>query len=169
MGKPGLTAACLALALSLLTGCSTVPVSKARLYNFNNDMLSTARLYELDKSYGRIEVRLPDGERLRGEFTLTGEHPPDHTVPKFVMLQFDESLPGRKAAERPSVLAPLSLARVFGYKRDDDARPVAVASAVGGRSTALEIIFYTLDTRRGQGIGIAHDNHGNWYLVRLGI
>lgn len=153
-------AASLAVAVSLTAGCSNVLVSRARLYNIDNDMVSTARFYALDEHYGRIRLRLPDGEQLRGEFTLTAEHAQGGSVPEKVRL----SLTGRMRRT-----GGVSLAQVFGYKPTDKAGPVAVATAVGARGTTVEIVFYTLDVEAGRGQGVAHDNQGNWYLVRLGI
>lgn len=164
-------ALCLALAAALLGGCAA-PASKARLYNIGNDMLSTARFYQLDRRFGRLTLSLPDGEQLRGEFTLTRERAPAHSVPEVVRLVFSSSLPKAQDARlsgRAAAAGPDSLAGAFGYKRGDVARPAAVATAVGDRGTAMEIVLYTLDLRHAKGTGIAHDNHGNWYLVRLGI
>jgi len=162
---------CLALAAALLGGCAAPP-SKARLYNIGNDMLSTARFYQLDRRYGRLTLRLPDGEQLRGEFTLTRERAPAHSVPEIVRLvisSWSSKAPDAGLSGLPAAGAPDSMAGAFGFKRGDVARPAAVATAVGDRGTAMEIVLYTLDLRRAEGTGIAHDNHGNWYLVRLGI
>lgn len=164
-------ATCLALAALVLPGCAAVPVSNARLYNINNDMLSTLHLYAPDRPYGRVTVRRPDGERLQGEFTLTGQHTPTHSVPELVKLVFNSPSPkplDARLSGLPPATGSRSLAAAFGYKQGDVARPVAVATAVGKR-TSVEIVFYTLDIQHGHGTGIAHDNHGNWYLVRLGI
>lgn len=171
MGNPTAPATWLALAGLVLTGCAGVPVSDARLYNINNDMLSSVHLYALNRQYGRVTVRLPDGERLRGEFTLTGRHAPVRSVPEFVKLMFDAPSPkalDARLSGRPPAAGSRSLAAVFGYKQGAVALPVAVATAIG-KQTAVQIVFYTLNVQRGQGTGIAHDNHGNWYLVRLGI
>lgn len=160
-----------AIILVLLAGCA-LPPSKARLYNMGNDMLSTARLYQLDRRYGIMDLRLPEGQQLHGEFTLTREHTPADAVPDVVRLRFSADAPPSPdplLSGLPASAKPDSLAAAYGFKAGADARPAAVATAVDKRGTALEIVFYTLDIKRHRGTGVAHDNRGNWYLVRLGI
>lgn len=154
-----------------LSGCSDIHISDARLYNVNNDMLSTAHLYALDKRYGRVTVTLPSGEHLQGDFTLTDGGGDRAPAPEIVRLVYNDSAPGVRGA--PLNLSPVAaerpLATLFGYKHGDKAVPLAVATLVGGRGTALEMVFYTLDVKHDAGSGVARDNKGNWYLIRLGM
>jgi hypothetical protein len=159
------------LAPCLLYGCVLSQVTEARLYDFNSGMLSTARFYDLDEQHGRIKATLYNGEELRGEFTLTNEHQSAASLPRLAQIDFDQPPPatqGTKGDDTTAHPSPKTLATVFGFPPDGDARPLGIATLVGERGFVLQIVIYDLDLDRGVGNGVGKDNKGNWYLVRIG-
>lgn len=157
------------LTICLSSGCANPLIAKARLYNFNSGTLGTAYINDLKQHYGRITAELADGEKLQGEFTLT--HETATTPPRVVRLAFEEL--GMDSNETERKLAQehekRTLATIFGYGNDADARPVATATLVGNQGTVLDLVFYSLNLQRGEGNGVGRDNQGNWYLIRSGI
>ena len=159
----------LSLIPCLLYGCAFYQVTRAQLYDFNSGMLGSAQFYDIGDPHGRITATLYDGEKLHGEFTLTNEHPA--TLPRTARLDFDQTLASDKQISAKAIPTPhtdKTLAGVFGFGADGDARPVGVATLVGNKGTVLQIVIYDLDAARGIGSGVGLDNKGNWYLVRLG-
>ena len=160
----------LILSSCLLHGCVFARVTDAHLYDFNSGMLSNASFYDIDYGHGRISATLYNGEELRGEFTLTNEEQP-LTLPRVAQIQFDQPPAKGKPADAEGGPQPHShktLAGVFGFPPDGDARPVGVATLLGEEGSVLQIVIYDLDIERGVGSGVGLDNKGNWYLVRLG-
>lgn len=158
-----------AAALLLCGGCALTPVQDARLYDYNSGMLSSASFFDLEDGHGRVTGQLFGGEHLAGEYTITGEGTDPAALPRRKKLDFDPILAaGKETTARPTLDPQLTLAAVFGFKGEVDARPMAIATLVGDRGTVLEIVLYTLNVKRGIGTGVARDNKGNWYIVRLG-
>jgi len=159
----------LMLTSCLLYGCILARVTEARLYDFNSGMLSSARFYDIDEKHGRAKATLYNGEELSGEFTLTGEHP--SVLPQVAQIEFDQPHTANKqkgADNKPSQHSHKTLAGVFGFQPDGDAKPMGIATLVGNKGTVLQIVIYDLDIERGTGSGVGLDNKHNWYLVRLG-
>lgn len=159
----------LILTSCLLYGCVLARVTEARLYDFNSGMLSNARFYDIDEQHGRVTAKLYNGEELRGEFTLTNEHP--SALPRVAQIEFDQAPTAPKQGdtdEAPPPRAGKTLAGVFGFAPDGDAKPVGVATLVGDKGTVLQVVIYELNIEQGTGSGVGLDNKGNWYLVRIG-
>lgn len=153
----------------ILFGCPLARVTEARLYDFNSGMLSSARFYDIDERHGRVMAKLYNGEELRGEFTLTNERA--SVLPRVTQLDFDQQPAAREqtnAGGAPQHRSNRTLAGVFGFAPDGDAKPVGVATLVGNKGTVLQIVIYDLNIEQGTGSGVGLDNKGNWYLVRVG-
>ena len=160
-----------AAAAPLLLGGCAAHIQDARLYDYNSGMLSSASFFDLENDHGRAEGQLFSGEHLAGEFTVTGEASDPGDLPRRKKLDFDPVLAaGKDTAAKVQALddPAATLAAVFGFKPDTAAKPMAVATLVGDKGTVLEIVLYTLDVQRGTASGVAHDNKGNWYIVRMG-
>lgn len=154
--------------LMLCGGCAMSHVEDVRLYDYNSGLLSNGQLFSLGRGHGRATAQMFSGEVLQGEYAVTRET--TAALPTRQRLAFDPALAARKEGEaNPAPAeAPQDLAKVFGFAPGSAARPMAVATLIGDRGSVLEIVFYALDVETGTGSGVARDNRGNWYIVRMG-
>lgn len=139
----------------LFAACSTIPKTPARLYGLDNAELIHVKLFYFGRGYGRAAATLPDGSTLQGRYAVTSA---------------DQS-PGRRAgvlADLDTVTQRAEYARVYGYNRSRDSRPVGYGILSNDSGTTLTLVLYSVDPTHHYGTGVARDNHGHWYRIHIG-
>lgn len=143
------------LCTTLLFGCTSIPKTPARLYNLSTGDLIKVNLFYFQRGHGHAVATLPDGTRLEGRYAVV---PTASRNPRDSAAAVDLHAPGD----------PARWAEHFGYSRSAAPRPLGYGVLTGKAGDTLNIVFYSIDTRRGYGTGIARDNRGTWYRIHIG-
>ena len=146
-----------------LTSCASHGPIPARLYNLADGSLVSIQLANYREGHGNATAELPNGEKLKGEYTL-GNLPSLPTSRR--MPDTHIASPGTNAAI-PGKDEP-SWQEVYGYGRETQAAPVGTGTLVSDKGTILHLVFFTADLWKEIGDGVARSNKGHWYRFHVG-
>lgn len=145
----------------ILSSCATTNDINGRMYNLKDDSVIEIKLSNFNQGYGTASAKFPHGETFSGEYTLTTSSasriPTIQKLPKNAASQTQEAIKADK--KEPG------WAEVYG---NPEAKPVGTATLLGNKGTLINIVFFTADTVRGIGDGVARSNTGQWYRVHFG-
>ena len=147
----------------IFTGCASHGPVPARLYDLTDGSLVNVQLSNFREGHGNAIAELPNGEKLKGEYTLanlpsllTGSRKPD----VFIGSLSANAIPGK---DEPS------WQEVYGYGREAQAVPVGTGTMVSEKGTILHMVFFTSDLWNEIGDGVARSNAGHWYRFHVGV
>ena len=146
-----------------LISCASHGPVPARLYNLADGSLVNIQLSNYREGHGHAAAELPNGEKLKGEYTLgnlpslpTSRRMPDVHI---ASPSTNAAIPGK---DEPS------WQEVYGYGRDAQAVPVGTGTLVSEKGTILHMVFFTADRWNEIGDGVARSNTGHWYRFHVG-
>ncbi len=149
-------ASCLAL---IFTSC-TLPqtIQPLRLYDLKDGNTIEVILRSTSRDHGTITSFRDQKEQFEGEYVIY-----DRT------MNGRDRVPGigRANANAEPAILPSSLAELYGFAKNSDARPAGTGVIVGKDGTVIEIVFYRISSDFQTGDGVAKDNKGRYYRIFL--
>jgi hypothetical protein len=150
----------------LLTACATMTEVPGRLYNLDDATIITVTFNSFSYGHGKSTARMPGGEMIRGEYTISRQ-----ALKSSPMAKTSEPPPGSIEFDRgksvPSENEP-GWSEVYGIASGARATPLGTGTLVGDKGTIIQIVFYMVDLDEGTADGVARSNAGAWYRVHLG-
>lgn len=150
-------------ALCLLASCASSGPVPARLYNLVDGSLANIQLANYRSGHGSATAELPNGEKLKGEYTLGNaamapsfSRSPEHRIE---ISTLSSAIPGK---DEPS------WQEVYGYGKEAKAVPVGTGTLIGEKGTILHMVFFSADPWNEIGDGVARSNSGHWYRFHVG-
>ncbi len=147
-----------------ILGCELPQVIRPlRLYNLEDGKTIEVFLRNNSLHGGKLVSAREGDENFEGEIALyggsTGNYRPPLGTTEF----------GKASAAAEKLPDNASLAKLYGFGKDTDARPVGTAILIGSKGTAIEIVLYGISADRQYGDGVARDNKGRYYRVFLSV